>query len=517
MLSEDGMVTIVFNGEIYNYRSLRQALEAEGVRFRSDSDTEVLLALYQRHGRSMLGRLRGMFAFALWDNARQGLLAARDGFGIKPLYVADDGGTLRFASQVKALLAGGNVDTAPEPAGHAGFLLWGHVPEPFTLYRGIRALAPGQWLWQQRGRPAERGSFFDLTAELAAIPADGNVDFRQALMDSLSHHMVSDVPVGVFLSAGLDSSLLTALAARRSTAPVETITLGFADFAGTANDEVPLAELTAAHYKTRHTTVRVPHSDFAAARPAILSAMDQPTIDGVNVWLVSRAAAQLGLKVALSGLGGDELFAGYDSFQQLPRLARTLAPLAHVPALGRGFRLATQGFLSRFTSSKWAGLLEYGSSMGGAYLLRRGLFMPWELPEFMDPDMARAGWSSLQNEARLAETVAGLGSGRLAVSALEASFYMRNQLLRDADWAGMAHSLEIRVPLVDVELWRAVVALVKEGKAPSKRDMATAALPSLPEAVLNRPKTGFHVPIASWMGHTSLRGWAVSVYRQFIS
>ncbi|MBC7952384.1 MAG: asparagine synthase (glutamine-hydrolyzing) [Rhodospirillaceae bacterium] len=514
MDSADGRVTLVFNGEIYNYRSLRRELEADGAVFRSDSDTEVLLALYQRHGRDMLGRLRGMFAFALWDGERQGMLLARDGFGIKPLYLADDGKTLRVASQVKALLAGGGIDTSPEPAGHAGFYLWGHVPEPFTLYRGIRALAPGQWLWQERGRAAQSGRFFDLSAELASIPADGSIDLAQALRDSVAHHMIADVPVGVFLSAGLDSSLLTALASQVS-APVDTLTLGFSDFAGTANDEVPLAELTAAHYHTRHSTIRVPKEDFAAARADILAAMDQPSIDGVNVWLVSRAAAQRGLKVALSGLGGDELFAGYGSFGQLPRLAGALAPLAAVPMLGKGFRLATQGWLSRFTSPKWAGLLEYGSSLGGAYLLRRGLFMPWELPQVLDPHMAREGWARLHTETQLAQAVAGLGNGRLAVSALEGGFYMRNQLLRDADWAGMAHSLEIRVPLVDVELWRSVVSLVKAGKAPSKRDMAHAAMPALPDAVLNRPKTGFHVPIDRWMGHSSLRGWARSVHKEF--
>lgn len=511
MATEDGALRIVFNGEIYNYRALRAELEAEGVHFVSHTDTEVILRLYRRHGRAMLDRLRGMFALALWDEKAQGMLLARDHFGIKPLYVADDGGTLRAASQVKALLAGGRVDSTADPAGHAGFFLWGHVPEPHTLYRGIRALAPGSWLWATVDGDRAEGRFFDLAGELAAAREAAAPDLRQSLLDSVRAHLEADVPVGVFLSSGMDSTTLAALAAEAAGTPPCTVTLGFAEFAGTAKDEVPLAETVAAHYGCDHATVRVTAEDFAANRDCILADMDQPSVDGVNTWFVARAARARGLKVALSGLGGDELFAGYNNFAAVPKLVRTLAPFAVLPGLGRALRAASAPWIGRLTSPKAAGLAEYGWDWGGAYLLRRGLVMPWELAQVMDPDMAREGLRALAPRAVLNGAVAGIGRHRLKMSMLETAFYMRSQLLRDSDWAGMAHSLEIRTPLVDVGLFRATLPLIVGTAAPGKRDMAAAARPSLPDTILNRPKTGFFVPVAEWLGERSLRGWARAV------
>jgi len=517
MAADDGRLRIVFNGEIYNYRALRAELEAEGIRFASHTDTEVILQLYRRHGRAMLSRLRGMFAFALWDEAAGGMLLARDHFGIKPLYVADDGATLRAASQVKALLAGGKIDTRPDPAGHAGFFLWGHVPEPYTLYRGIRSLAPGSWLWAGVGGDRTEGRFFDLRQELAAAHAGQGPDLREALLDSVRHHLEADVPVGVFLSSGLDSTTLAALAAEAGGTPPRTVTLGFAEFAGTGKDEVPLAERVAAHYGCDHATVRVTAEDFSANRDRILASMDQPSVDGVNTWFVARAAHDRGLKVALSGLGGDELFAGYNDFAAIPKMVRMLAPFTAVPPLGRALRAASAPWIGRFTSPKAAGLAEYGGDWGGAYLLRRGLVMPWQLSDVMDADMARDGLRTLMPRATLNQSVAHIGSDRLKVSALETAFYMRNQLLRDSDWAGMAHSLEIRTPLVDIDLFRAMLPLIVGTMPPGKRDMAAAAHPPLPDAVLNRPKTGFFVPVAQWLGARSLTAWARAVHSHFTS
>ncbi|MBR9973706.1 asparagine synthase (glutamine-hydrolyzing) [Magnetospirillum sulfuroxidans] len=516
MASADGRLIMVFNGEIYNFRDLRDELQQAGAIFRSHGDTEVVLELYARYGVDGLSRLRGMFAIALWDHARQGLLLARDGYGIKPLYYADQGGCIRAASQVKALLAGGAIDTSPDPAGHVGFRLWGHVPEPHTLYRHIRAVAPGGWMWWGQDGNHCQGRFFDIAQTIRLAPADASVDLGAALADSVRHHLIADVPVGVFLSAGLDSTTIAALAAQAMPSErLKTITLAFDELAGTDGDEAPLAEQVAAHYGADHATCRIPAGDFAASSEQILADMDQPSIDGVNVWFVARAARQRGLKVALSGLGGDEIFAGYDSFRQLPQVVSRLKAFGWTPFLGRGLRAVSAPWLSRFTSPKWAGLLEYGTNLSDAYLLRRGLFMPWELPQVMDPEMARAGWRDLQPRLALAETIEGIDNPRLAVSALESAFYMRNQLLRDADWAGMAHSLEIRVPLVDTVLLSQVVSLVKAGKPPSKLDMAACARPVLPDAVLRRRKTGFFVPIAQWMGQPHLRGWAATVLAGF--
>ena len=515
---------ITFNGEIYNYQSLRDALIAQGHVFRSTSDTEVLLHLYDRDGPDMVRHLRGMYSFAIWDGDRRGLFLARDPFGIKPLYYADDGRTFRFASQVKALLAGGRVKTSPEPAGHVGFYLWGYVPEPYTLFAGIRALAAGSSLWIDSGGMQEVRRFFDVAEEYAMAidaasdtEADGLVDgehLRAALADSVAHHLVADVPVGLFLSAGLDSATLLGHAAEQANGSVRTVTLAFDEYSGTELDEAPMAAEIARLYGADHRTQRVSGADFDAHRDALIKAMDQPSIDGVNSYIVAKVTAETGLKVALSGVGGDELFGGYPSFRQLPRLVAALGPLRPLRVLGRGLRMVAAPLVRHFTSPKYAGLLELGTSYGDAYLLRRGLFMPWELPDILDGEMVAEGWRELDGLARL-ET--GLQNPRAAVSALELVWYMRNQLLRDADWAGMAHSLEIRTPLVDIDLFRALLPMLVSPVPPSKQDMARTPRPALPGAVLARPKTGFAVPVRDWLQGDAgrargLRGWARAVH-----
>ena len=274
MATADGAVRVVFNGEIYNVRELRQRLESKGFQFRSQSDTEVLLYLYQEYGADMVHHLRGMYAFAIWDQRRRGVLVARDPYGIKPLYYSDDGATIRVVSQVKALLKGSYIDTSPEPAGHVGFFLWGNVPEPYTLYRGIRALLAGTTLWVDTTGRKQSKIYFSITEELAKA-SETHLDLshkemherlRSSLLDAVRRHLVADVPVGVFLSAGIDSSTLTALVREVSNADLRTITLGFKEFQNTINDEVPLAERIAKQYGTLHETYWVTKEDFHKER-----------------------------------------------------------------------------------------------------------------------------------------------------------------------------------------------------------------------------------------------------------
>jgi len=543
MFNDTGMLAIVFNGEIYNYRELRTELEKTGFRFKSSSDTEVLLHLYEDTGVKMLDRLRGMYAFALWDSRKKALLVARDPYGIKPLYYADNAKTFRVASQVKALLAGGAIDTTPNPAGHAGFFLWGHVPDPHTIYRGVRAVPAGSSLWVQQGETVRETSFCSIPRMFATATREasrhteppgrnGNSScgryVRDALRDTVRHHLIADVPVGVFLSSGLDSTTIAALAAEEGST-LRTVTLGFEEYKGTPKDETPLAEEVARSYRTNHQTVWVTRRDFRERFEHIFSSMDQPSIDGVNTYWVSRVAQESGLKVALSGLGGDELFGGYPSFRQIPSLVKLLRPFDSLRSLARGFRVVSAPLLKHWTSPKYAGLLEYGGTYAGAYLLRRGLFMPWELPEVMDQDLARAGWQQLASIASIERDIAQIGLSRSAVSCLESCWYMRNQLLRDADWAGMAHSLEIRVPLVDIELLRSTKQWTANGATPGKQILSEVPLRPLPEGVRYRPKTGFSVPVREWLfalgaanvapmknSDRGLRAWAKVVYSQFL-
>jgi asparagine synthase (glutamine-hydrolysing) len=533
MHSADGALAISFNGEIYNYRELRRELEHAGYRFRSTSDTEVLLALYERLGENMLHRLRGMYAFAIWDARRQEMFLARDPLGIKPLYYCDEAGTLRFASQVKALVKGNGVRLTADPAGHAGFFVFGYVPEPYTLYRQIRALPAGSTLILRRsGRPVLK-QFYDVRAKLleaqagnaAAAPAEDPWRLvATALDDSVAHHLVSDVPVGIFLSSGVDSSAIACAMRGASSAEHVAITMGFREFVGTANDEVPLAEAQARRLGLRHVTRWVTREEFYCDVARVWRAMDQPSIDGVNTWMVAKAAAEQGLKVSLSGIGGDELFGGYPSFQQVPELVRRFSGI-RIPRIAKNFyRLLARRLPERLVSPKYAYALDHAGDLHSAYLLRRALFLPEELSTFLDPQLAREGLAELDAQGNLYGTVQGVQSPHAAIANLELAWYMRSQLLRDTDWAGMAHGLEIRTPMVDVRFFEALLPQLASSRPPSKDVLTRAAGDGVLPEISRRPKTGFSTPVSSWLEqryhsagrYRGLRAWSRVVYAEFV-
>lgn len=372
MVSADGRYVVTFNGEIYNYRELRAELAAMGSQFRTTSDTEILLHLYARHGAEMVHQLRGMYAFAIWDDERRQLFLARDPYGIKPLYTANDGWTFRFASQVKALLAGGQVSRDPEPAGIVGFHLFGSVPEPFTLYREIRALPAGHTQIIDVAGPREPHPFASLAAVLAegarhpALPGELAERVRAGTLDSVRAHLVADVEVGHFLSAGVDSGAVLGVMRDAGQNKVRAITLGFDEFLDSEDDEVPLAARVADYYGAEHIVRRVNKREFDKDLPAIFDAMDQPSIDGINTWFVAKAAKEAGLKVALSGLGGDELLAGYSSFVEVPRWHRQFGIIARIPGLGALVRYALGALAPGLAAKhhKALGVVEYAGSWG---------------------------------------------------------------------------------------------------------------------------------------------------------
>ena len=510
----NGDLVLTFNGEIYNYRELRDdACE-------TNSDSEVLLHLYRKFGPAMLPRLRGMFAFAIWDARTNALFLARDPYGIKPLYYANDGRTFRFASQAKALLT--SVSSSRDPAGMAGFLLRGHVPEPFTIYEDIRMLPAGSWMAVTRDGASEPRPYFSIAEvlrdavnesrrfgenERAAIIADG-------VRESVRYHLVSDVPVGAFLSAGRDSGSIVGLAAETGV-PLQTITMRFE---GQANDETLLAEVVAKQYGTAHHTATLSRDQFRAQLPRALVAMDQPTLDGLNSYFVSAAAAERGWKVALSGTGGDELFGGYSTFRNIPRFVRAVRPFRRLASPFRDvYRLVASG--PRF-SPKTAYTLQYCASYEGAYLLKRGLFLPEEIASIVGDDMAEEGLRRLNLLERIRDAITpDPGTPFARIAAMESALLLRNQLLRDIDWASMAHSLEVRVPLVDAFLLRQIApAVFSTNKRDGKELLARAPRTPLPREVLTRKKTGFTIPNVAWLEdrrhigrHFGMRPWALYI------
>jgi asparagine synthase (glutamine-hydrolysing) len=520
-----GRWTVTFNGEIYNYRALRAELERQGAVFRTNSDTEVLIAAVARWGEAALPKLRGMFAFALWDSLSGELWLARDAYGIKPLYVAERDGVLWFASQARALATMAPVDTARDAAGLVGFYLWGSVPEPLTWWAGIRAFPAGHLQRIALGspvpapKPCRRIEELYVSREAAPL-APG--ELRALMLESVRHHLVADVPVGIFLSAGVDSGVIAALAAELG-GELRTVTLAFDEYLGTADDEAPLAEELASRLGARHTTVRIGRAAFEAKVDDFLAAMDQPSIDGLNTYLISAAARQQGLKAVLSGLGGDELFGGYPSFRQIPRLLRWRRIIPSQSAFARRLSGVLRALAPAVIPPKFAGLFTH-HDVASAYLLRRALHLEDELGALLDESWVMQGLARLATVAQLRSTIAPidlLGAGlNPQIAALESCWYMRNQLLRDSDWASMANSVELRLPYVDVSLLEHLGGAIASAMPPTKQDLAACAGVDLHKSI-ERAKTGFTTPVRNWISTRrhrpgrGLRQWASTVHRHF--
>jgi asparagine synthase (glutamine-hydrolysing) len=526
-----GDFTITFNGEIYNYKDLRDHLIREhAFRPTTESDTEVLLALFSAYGTDMLGKLRGMFAFAIWDRKSKRLFLARDQYGIKPLYFSNTGGALHFASQVKALKMMPGISGAADPAALVGFYLTGSIPEPYTYYQAIRSLPAGHYMWVDENGPGDPQRYAHPAETLATVKTDkrGSIDevVADAVCDSVRSHMVADVEVGLFLSAGIDSGTLLAVMRDIGHNSVRAITLGFKELRGTLDDEVPLARKIARQYGAEHYIRNISSEEFSASAEQILEDMDQPTVDGINTWFVSKAAHECGLKVVLSGLGADELLAGYSTFPSVPRIRRWIGPISKLPFASRFARFALERFAPDWTrrNPKVLGVLEHSGSWAGAYLLRRALMLPFELDRAIEREVLREGLKRLRPFALIEQAMTPDPRSDVArISALESSLYMRNQLLRDSDWASMAHSLELRVPFVDWKMFTEVAPLMARlGGGRGKAALARAPSVSLPQECISRPKTGFSIPLTHWLrsgsgatGGFVSRQWAARVSEAF--
>jgi asparagine synthase (glutamine-hydrolysing) len=530
MQSICGRYVIVFNGEIYNFAALRAELEVTGVQFRTSSDTEVVLALFAAEQEAMLPRLRGMFAFTIWDRIAKKGFAARDPYGIKPLYVADTEQGVLLGSQVRALLVTSIVPKTPCYQGQAGFWQLGSVPEPFTWFESIRAFPAGHYAWIEQGSMRLPQKWWDISdAWRSALPVPGSncevtERVREALMESVEAHLVADVPVGVFLSGGIDSGALAGLMTDAGASNIQGITLTYDEFFGSCDDEAPAAALLAAHYGIRHHVRRVTREEFQSDLPRILEAMDQPSIDGINTWYASKAAAELGLKVVISGVGGDELFQGYDSFHQLPRLVRGWNLASKVPGAMALANWVGSLQARRTGNGRWRHLPDWLRTIGGAWWLRRCVLSPTEVHERMGGDTSDV-MKDFSPAAKVQEMSGILSSDlRLALGQIESSTYLRNQLLRDSDWASMDHAVELRTPLVDAWLLRDLKPLLGQfERFPNKRLLAEAPVRPLPKTVSQRKKTGFSIPIHGWLqdlsmterGYRAIPGWALTLSRAY--
>jgi asparagine synthase (glutamine-hydrolysing) len=515
--NETGTLAIVFNGEIYNFRELRAELEALGHQFQTHSDTEVIVHAYESWRADCVSRLRGMFTFAIAEisSGRGGevsrVFLARDRFGIKPLYFAIADAKLVFASEVRALLASGLIAHKISPAAVASYVLFGAVGEPMTLVEGISSLPPGHSMLINAKSPSDAAPnpYWNLAAAKSGEPshngnaADAPKHLRALLEDAVQKHLIADVPIGVFLSSGIDSTALAALASQQRSG-LHTFTLIFPE---REFSEAEIARRTAKRFGTTHQELMIGGEEMLARMDEAVAAFDQPSMDGINTYFVSWAARQAGLKVALSGLGSDEVFGGYSTFRTAPQLARLAKWAQAAPAsLRRATAPAVQalgqklspGDAGRKAASAWSDPAFFPD----AYFLSRTLFPPEQAMALLSqrPDSWRtASW--IRWLEQISSEAAGL-NGASKTSWLELRSYMVNILLRDTDAMSMRHSLEVRVPFLDHPVVEFALSLSDSAKRHAERPKAllVAALADLlPEEVVTQNKRTFTLPWETWL------------------
>ena len=504
---------IVFNGEIYNHRDVRKELEDQGYTFRSHSDTEVILKAYARWGQDAVERLRGMFAFAIWDPRHFRLFLAVDRFGIKPLYYSSLGrdGFL-FCSEVRAALRTGRLKPETDPEALSSFLAYGAVQAPLTMIKGLLALLPGHCLTYE----CQSGTVnchqywspsYGLSVSSNARPEEARTQFTDMLRGSVRDHLVSDVPLGIFLSGGVDSSTLAILVSQTpAAAPLQSFSVSFTE---PDYSETRYSRIIAKQIGCEHHEIVVSENDLYSSLPGALAAMDQPSIDGINTYTISRAVREAGIKAVLSGQGGDEVFGGYNSFRRIPRAARALAwtdRLLSAAQLKLLAKIIVRLSKRSVFGTKAAQSLQSGADTLSLYLISRQLFSPETLrrlaPNHPEDGGMHLGSSRVTYEW-LREEIRELDLFN-AVSLLELRCYLGNMLLRDSDTMGMAHGLEIRVPFLDHEVVSSVFAHNISDKLHSripKPLLISAVGKSLPTTIYRRPKMGFTFPWNIWLRH----------------
>jgi asparagine synthase (glutamine-hydrolysing) len=503
MCNEDSTVWITYNGECYNATELRSSLLALGHEFRSTTDTEVIVHLYEEYGDRCVEKMRGMFAFAIWDVPRRKLLLARDRLGIKPLYYNHSlgSGRLLFASEIKALLASEVVPRRINPSGIRVFLQLGHVPPPWTAILGVKPLEPG-YIGVWRNGSFQTNPYWALPASSNGHPTKSSAQvtssLRETLLESSRQQLMSDVPVALFLSGGIDSAVLGALIKQAGASPVTALTIGFEE---ESFDESSLSRQTADLLGIPHRTIRLPASRVVKSLDHALWAMDQPTVDGLNVYWISRAAADAGFKVALSGQGGDELFGGYASHEWFERFSHVAGWLKPLPHIAGSALLDRKAFPFRWRKLSY--LVGADDPFVAAQLAVRVQFLERDVCELLHPSLALPevseaadcirGWAQQIKSKDLMERIAFV----------DFPAHLEARLLRDGDAMSMAHSLEVRPVMLDHVVVEQVLALPSPMRLRKKRLLLDATRTCMPDPLyfdlIARPKRTFTFPFSRWI------------------
>lgn len=482
---------ITFNGEIYNYRELKAELLAAGAQFHSNTDTEVIIQAYLHWGTYAFAKLRGMFAFGLYDIAKGLTYLVRDTTGIKPLYYHSKNWQLSFASEVKALQIAG-IATETDPEWQVRFLAYGHIPEPYTTLKNVMSLAKGHYLcWDNNndictikpyGSPVSTNSIVS--------EEDAKAEIQHALKAAVNRQLIADASIGVFLSGGIDSSLLTLLANEQKKSQLNTISIFFNE---KAYDESAYQSLVVKQIQGEKFTHLIKQQDFETCFPQIIECMDMPTTDGINTWFISKYAHDDGLKAVLSGVGGDELFGGYPSFNRI----QYLKYLKKIPS-------SVFSMMAPFVADQYKKIEYLAHDHPAAdYLFLRGLFDPTTIAKILDIDVKQVNTTLFDH----AIASPSMSYDKEYASWMENNLYMQNQLLRDTDVMSMSHGLEVRVPFLDEDFQRLTLQItpdIRFGDNPAKKLLIDSFKDILPPDIWNRPKMGFTFPLQQWMQKNTL-------------
>lgn len=487
MNGRDETLWISFNGEVYNFKSIRRELKAEGYTFHTETDTEVILKAYEAWGTESFRKLKGMFSFALYDKKNNSVYLVRDASGIKPLYYSTNNNRLIFASEVKAFTTS-DLNFQKDENWKIYLLAFGHIPEPFTTKRGVKSLAKGHYLcWDIANATYIIKNFksFNYSEEITDINEAIQL-VKEGLKNSVVNHLISDAPIGVFLSGGIDSSILTLIADQHQGSKLNSLSINLEE---TDYTEKKYQEMVTKNIQGSHNEYFINYKEFIKNFETIIASMDQPSTDGINSWFVSKYAKENGLKAVLSGLGGDELFGGYPSFQRMS----TLSLVKKIPsALIRSVGYHPNPRYKRLY------YLSYENPVG-EYLFLRGFYTPPVIASILDADLKEI--DELINNFPINTQVNSLDGGNRA-SWFETNLYMQNQLLKDTDYMSMSHGIEVRVPFLDQDLVSNVLKIHPAIKFSSKLHkilLIEAFKEVLPEPVWNRKKMGFSFPFQEWM------------------
>ena len=529
LISKDNNLVITFNGEIYNYKEIRNELSQNKVTFKSNSDTEVILESYKYWGIEFVKKLRGMFAFAIWDNAKKKLILARDPFGIKPLYYLKKNNILFFASQLKSILSIDKLSFEKSGRSVLDYYLWGNIREPFTLYKDIYSLERGtvkifdskfndtsyEYANLKEAIIKSKKNYFKNESEL-------NEKLNYLIKDTVNYHQVSDVPVTFLLSSGIDSNILLAASKKKLNTNFNALTIDFSE----KLKESPLAQVGSKMNKIDHIIEKVDDNEIAELISKYYKFMDMPTNDGLNNYVVSYLAKKKGSKVLISGIGGDEIFSGYPSFKRIPIMKKISKIIPNNKNFQKFVYNISYKILSQFNkNTKYAGVLKYSHNTFDSFMLQRCVFTPEEIMELINSKIIDEAISDLEFQNQNEINDKDFENEQLKIMYFEIKYYLCSKLLRDSDWASMANSVELRTPFVDWFFFNELLPILKSNIKISKRNMLDSFKGQTPPELYNRKKTGFAIPYKQYFKKVSgvqhkysdpIKDWSILSYEKYL-